>query len=709
MDEQQNKVRLERDGSVGVIVIDNPPINAGSAAVRGGLLSAVHAVQADASLQAAVIIGAGKTFIAGSDLREFGQPLESPQLPDVIAAIEACPKPFVAALHGAALGGGFELALGCDARVAAPGTVVGLPEVTLGIIPGAGGTQRLPRIVGVPRAIAMVCSGERVPATQALQAGLIDALAASEAELRAAAIAHANALAARGGKRRLRDLPVPEADDAAIEAAAEAALRTGKRRPHVAEAIAAVRRAATLPIDDGLRLEREAFQRLRTGREARALRHQFFAERNSAHLPALQGVAPRPVETVAVLGAGTMGTGIALAALAAGCTVLLIEQDAAALERGTQRIHHRYADRVRAGKLDAANAEAQQQRLRPGLDWSALAEADLVIEAVFEDLAVKQQVFTRIGAIARPGAVLASNTSYLDLDAIANVTHRPQDVIGLHFFSPANVMRLLEVVRGAASAPDALATGMALGRRLGKLPLLTGNAFGFVGNRLYAAYRRQCEFLVEEGAWPEQVDAALQQFGFAMGPFAVADLSGLDIAWRMRLAQAATRDPAARYVDIPDRLCEAGRLGRKTGAGYYRYGDNGERAVDPAVHTLIAQARAAKGLAPRNVDDAEIQRRALLALANEATLLLAEGVATHPADVDLALVNGYGFPRWEGGVVFWARERGEQALREDFAWLAKVSGPGSRRGDPSVLLSSAGCADKKSTVAPPQATHLEMN
>ena len=699
--DEQHKVRLERDGSVGVIVIDNPPINAGSAPVRAGLLSAVRAVQADASLHAAVIIGAGKTFIAGSDLREFGQPLESPQLPDVIAAIEACPKPFVAALHGAALGGGFELALGCDARVAAPGTVVGLPEVTLGIIPGAGGTQRLPRIVGVPRAIAMVCSGERVRATQALQAGLIDALAASEAELRAAAIAHANALAARGGKRRLRDLPVPEAAEAAIEATAEAALRAGKRRPQVAEAIAAVRRAATQPIDDGLRLEREAFQRLRTGREARALRHQFFAERDSARLPALQGV-PRPVDTVAVLGAGTMGTGIALAALATGCTVQLIEQDATALERGTQRIQSHYTDRVRAGKLDAARAQAEQQRLHPGLDWSALAEADLVIEAVFEDLAVKQQVFARIGSFARPGAVLASNTSYLDLDAIANVTHRPQDVIGLHFFSPANVMRLLEVVRGAASAPDALATGMALGRRLGKLPLLTGNAFGFVGNRLYAAYRRQCEFLVEEGAWPEQVDAALQQFGFAMGPFAVADLSGLDIAWRMRQAQAAARDPAARYVDIPDRLCEAGRLGRKTGAGYYRYGDNGERAVDPAVHTLIAQARAAKGLAPRNVDDAEIQRRALLALANEAALLLAEGVATHPADVDLALVNGYGFPRWEGGVVFWARERGEQPLREDFAWLAKVSGPGSRRGDPSVLLSSAGCADKKTTVAPPK-------
>ena len=332
-------------------------------------------------------------------------------------------------------------------------------------------------------------------------------------------------------------------------------------------------------------------------------------------------------------------------------------------------------------------AAACEARLSTSLDWPRIAEADLVIEAVFEEMGVKQQVFQRIDALARPGAVLASNTSYLDLDAIAAATSRPQDVIGLHFFSPANVMKLMEVVRGKASAPDALATGLAVGRKLKKLPVLTGNAFGFVGNRLYAAYRRQCEFMVEEGAAPEQVDAALEAFGFAMGPFAVADLSGLDIAWRMRQAQAATRDPAARYVHIADRLCEAGRLGRKTGAGYYRYAEGASRPqVDPAVAELIAKARSDKGIAPRELGAEEIQRRVMLALVNEAALLLAEGVAERATDVDVVLVNGYGFPRWEGGPVFWARERGAAALRADLDELAALSGPGFVRGDVQHLL-----------------------
>jgi 3-hydroxyacyl-CoA dehydrogenase len=674
------RVHLERerstDGDVAVITVDNPPINAGSAEVRRGLLDAVETVQRDDSIVAAVLMGAGTTFIAGSDIREFGQPLAEPQLPAVIAAIETCAKPFVAALHGAALGGGFELALGCDARVAAPGTVVGLPEVTLGIIPGAGGTQRLPRIVGVPRAIRMICSGERVASPAALAAGLIDEEAAGD--LRAAAVSHARKLVGR--KQRLRDLPVPPADEAAVAEAAAAALKAGKKRPAVQAAIDAVEASARLAIDDALADERAVFQRLRVSREAAALRHQFFAERDSAKHPSLEGVAPRVVQHMAIIGAGTMGSGIAIAALDAGHEVLLLEQDGAALERGAARIRDHYAARVRGGKMKADVAKGCEARLRTSLKWDELAAADLVIEAVFEELGVKRQVFQRIDAVAKPGAVLASNTSYLDLDAIADVTTRPQDVIGLHFFSPANVMRLMEVVRGRASASDALATGLALGKKLKKLPLLTGNAFGFVGNRLYAAYRRQCEFMVEEGAWPEQVDAALERFGFAMGPFAVADLSGLDIAWRMRQAQAATRDPSARHVQVPDLLCEAGRLGRKTGAGYYRYGDGGKPQVDPAVHALIEQARAAKGIVARRLDDDEICRRALLALVNEAALLLAEGVAERATDVDVALVNGYGFPRWEGGPVFRARERGD-ALGADLDWLAAVSGPGFVRGD----------------------------
>ena len=680
---EQLRVRLERDGDIAVIVIDNPPINAGSAAVREGLMAAIAAVKSDASLHGAVMIGNGNTFIAGSDLREFGQPLAEPQLPDVIRAIEDCGKPVVAALHGAALGGGFELALGCDARVAAPGTVVGLPEVTLGIIPGAGGTQRLPRIVGIPRAIGMICSGERVSSSPAVAAGLIDAEA--QGDLRAAAVARARQLAGR--KQRLRDRAVPAADAEAVADASAAALKAGKRRPQVQAAIDAIVATAKVGIDDGLADERAVFQRLRVSREAFALRHQFFAERDSAKHPILDAAKARDIRRIAVIGAGTMGSGIAIAALDAGYDVLLLEQEAAALERGASRIHAHYASRVKGGKTKAAVAAACESRLSTSLDWPRIAEADLVIEAVFEEMGVKQQVFQRIDALARPGAVLASNTSYLDLDAIAAATSRPQDVIGLHFFSPANVMKLMEVVRGKASAPDALATGLAVGRTLKKLPVLTGNAFGFVGNRLYAAYRRQCEFMVEEGSAPEQVDAALEAFGFAMGPFAVADLSGLDIAWRMRQAQAATRDPAARYVHIADRLCEAGRLGRKTGAGFYRYAEGASRPqTDPAVAALIAKARSDKGITPRELSSEEIQRRVVLTLVNEAALLLAEGVAERATDVDVVLVNGYGFPRWEGGPVFWARERGDAALRTDFDELAALSGSGFVRGDVGHLL-----------------------
>jgi 3-hydroxyacyl-CoA dehydrogenase len=677
------RVNLERDGDVAVIVIDNPPINAGSAEVRRGLLAAIETVKADAGLQAAVIIGAGNTFVAGSDLREFGLPLEEPQLPAVIAAIEACAKPVVAALHGAALGGGFELALGCDARIAGASTVVGLPEVTLGIIPGAGGTQRVPRRVGVARAIEMVCRGERLSSDAAARLGLIDDVVTGD--LRAAAVAHARRL--NGHKSPLRELPAPPPDEAAVVAASAAAMRAGKGRPAVRAAIDAVIASTRLPIDEALAQERAVFQTLRLSREAHALRHQFFAERESAKQPALAGVAPRAVQRLAVIGAGTMGSGIAIAALDAGFDVLLLEQDEAALQRGSARIREHYAGRVGAGKLEAAVAAAREARLVTGTDWAPLAQADMVIEAVFEDLSVKQQVFRRIDALARPGAVLASNTSYLDLDAIAQATSRPQDVIGLHFFSPAHVMRLLEVVRGGPVAPDALATGLDVARRLRKLPVVTANAFGFIGNRIYAAYRRQCEFMLEEGTYPEQVDAALEAFGFAMGPFTVADMSGLDIAWRMRQSQAAGRDPAARYVHIPDRLCEAGRLGRKTGAGYYLYeqGSKG-RQPDPRVRQLIDDASAAKGIARRALGDDEIRRRALLAMVNEAALLLGEGVAQRASDVDVVLVNGYGFPRWEGSPVFRARERGADALENDLAWLARLSGPGFVRGDVRHLL-----------------------
>lgn len=678
-----NIIRTERIGDVLVIEINNPPINAGSLTVRQGLTAAIAQLQAQPDLVAGVIIGGGTTFVAGSDLREFGQPLQDPQVPTVINQIEACTKPVVAALHGAALGGGFELALGCDARVALTGTLLGLPEVTLGIIPGAGGTQRLPRRVGVARAIQMICSGERIKADQALELRLVDKVVASD--LQAHAIALAQQLAGR--KCRIRDESVAPEDAAAIEQAEQTALRAGKRRPAVLAAIEAVKNAALLPMDESLAQERAVFQQLRVSTEAFALRHQFFAEREAAKLPAALQAAPRTVQTVAVIGAGTMGAGIAICALDAGLNVILLEQDDAALQRGRQRVAEHYQSRVAAGKVKAAVAAASQARLSPTTDWVQLGRADLVIEAVFEDMAVKQDVFRKIDAHARAGAVLATNTSYLDVDAIAKLTARPQDVLGLHFFSPANVMKLLEVVRGERTAADVLATGMALGKKLKKLPVLCGNAFGFIGNRIYNAYRKQCEFMLEDGAWPEDVDQALTDFGFAMGPFAVADLSGLDIAWRMRKAQAASRDPRERYVAILDQLCEQGRLGRKTGAGYYGYPDGKQvKTTDAMVRGVIEQASNQRGITRRPLDATDIQRRALLAMVNEAALLLAEGVASRASDIDVVLVQGYGFPRWEGGPVFWVRQQDPAQLAQDLQRLAHASGHGFVLADLSVLL-----------------------
>lgn len=675
-------VRLEKDGDIAVIMIDNPPVNAGSLGVRQGILACINEVAADPAIAGAVLIGAGRTFIAGSDLKEFGKPLEDPQLPTVIAAIENCGKPVVAALHGAALGGGYELSLGCDARVASPGTVVGLPEVTLGMIPGAGGTQRLPRLTGIVNAIGLICAGIRVEAGQAQKMGMIDAVA--EGDLRAFAVSYARRM--EGRKRRLRDVAPAAEDTAAIQEAAQAALKAGRNRPQAAAAIAAIRSCTTTPIDEALAAEREVFQKLRTGSEAFALRHLFFAEKESLKRPEFEGATARPVQRIAVIGAGTMGTGIALAALASGFSVVLLEQDQAALERGVARMREHYTHRVAAGKLKAEDAEKQQALLRAGTDDALLDGVQLVIEAVFEDLAVKRAVLHRIDALLPPGVILASNTSYLDLDAIADATNRPQDVVGLHFFSPANVMRLLEVVRGTYTSPEVLATCFAVARRLGKLPILTGNAFGFIGNRIYAAYRRQCEFMLEEGALPEQIDKAVEAFGFAMGPFAVADLSGLDIAWRMRQAQAASRDPEARYVAIPDRLCEMNRLGRKTGTGYYRYADSSKRGVpDQTVTQLIDDCSRKKGIVRRAFNQQEIQRRLLLTMANEAALLLAEGVTTHVSDIDLVMVNGFGFPKWEGGPVFWACRQDFVTIEQEQSKLVAVSGKGFAKGELGIL------------------------
>ncbi len=644
---------------------------------------AIATLQTTPDLLAGVLIGAGSTFIAGSDLREFGKPLEAPDLPTVIAAIEACSKPVVAALHGAALGGGFELALGCDARVAAVKTVVGLPEVTLGIIPGAGGTQRVPRRVGVARAIQMICSGERIPSGKALELRLIDEVA--DADLRAAAVAHARSLAGR--KCRIRDQAVLPDDPAAIESAVQSALRAGKRRPAVIAAIEAIQASARLPIDDALASERCGVPAAAAvPRSLRAASSIFCRARSDEAAAGAAGNASpcadgrhhrrrhhglRHCHQRARRRHGRAAGG-------AGCSRVAARQ----------RAHPRALQQPR-GQRQAQGEPGGGQRIPPDADHrlGAATPRRPVIEAVFEEMAVKHAVFAKIDAHARAGAVLATNTSYLDVDAIAQATSRPQDVLGLHFFSPANVMKLLEVVRGAKTAPEVLATGMALAKRLGKQPVVTGNAFGFIGNRIYNAYRKQCEFMLEDGAWPEQVDAALQAFGFAMGPFAVADLSGLDIAWRMRRAQAASRNPQERYVAILDHLCEQGRLGQKSGAGYYTYPEGKRSATtDQTVRGIIEQASAQRGIERRSLSDEEIQRRALLAMVNEAALLLAEGVASRATDIDVVMVQGYGFPRWEGGPVFWARQQGAAALQAGMDELARCSGSGFVRANLAVLL-----------------------
>lgn len=668
-----SKIKIHHDADVMVITVDNPPINAGSTEVRQGLLDAIHALEINGEFTAAVIIGAGTTFIAGSDIKEFSQPLMEPQLPLVIAAIENCSKPVVCAIHGAALGGGFELALGCDARIVLAGAVLGLPEVTLGIIPGAGGTQRLPRLIGVEKSIELICSGARIKAELALKLGIVNRVVTED--LLANAIALARSII--GTKNRIRDIATPISSPEAIASASQKALKVGKNRPQVQKAIEMLCNSLALPIDEALAIERNVFQGLRVSVEAKALRHQFFSERKLFKALGANDSKPLAIHQIAVIGAGTMGSGITMTCLNAGYAVTLLDQNEAALAGGIKRVEQFYDLRVQGGKLNRAQADELLQRFSHSGSWDSIASADLIIEAVFEDIEVKHEVFGKIDRHAKDSALLASNTSYLDIDAIAEKTKNPSRVLGLHFFSPAQLMKLIEIVRCKKTSPIAMATGLNFAKRLGKMPIISANSFGFIGNRIYAAYRRQCEFMLEEGAYPEQIDKALEDYGFAMGPFAVADLSGLDIAWGMRKSQAASRNPEHRYVGIPDSLCLAGRLGRKTGAGYYLYAEGlKDKSIDPQVHEIIEAASREKGIKRRSFTADEIVKRVLLTMINETAHLLSENVATEASDCDIALVNGYGFPRWQGGPTFIAGEMGQEQLDRGLQELAVVSGPG---------------------------------
>jgi 3-hydroxyacyl-CoA dehydrogenase len=666
------QVYLEKEGDIAVLVIDNPPVNAGSHDIRKALLDAIAQVATDPDIKGAVLIGAGKTFVAGSDLREFDLPLGTPQMPQVIAAIESSSKPFVAAMHGAALGGGYELALGCDARIASTGTVIGLPETALGIIPGAGGTQKLPRLIGKAEAVALIAGATRVNAVKALSLGMIDAVA--EENLLQAAVIMARSMA--GTKRRVIELPVPEGGD--VEAAVvRASLRA---RPHVLAAIRHVCAAGDVPASEGLAAERETFQKLRIAPEASALRHIFFAERDAARGKPGRAARALQVEIFGVVGSGTMGAGITTALLQAGQPVIMVDVRKDALAAGVHRVQENIDGGVKRGRMSIAAANAAKARLTTSTDLLALTPCDLVIEAVFENPSVKGDLFCALDAVVKETAIIASNTSYLDIDALASKTTRPDRIIGLHFFSPAHIMKLLEIVRASHSSDEALATGLAVARMLGKQPVESANSFGFIGNRIYAAYRTACEFMLEDGALPHEVDAALEEFGFAMGPFAVADMSGLDIAWNMRQQKAVDRNPADRYVQIPDRLCQVGRFGRKTGMGYYRYDKAGKHFRDSDVEALIIAASDEKGITRGLFLSQDIQMRALAAIVNEAALVVEEGVALRASDIDVVLVNGYGFPRWTGGPVYWALQQNRNTLEKACAEFVELSGPGRKLG-----------------------------
>ncbi|WP_439124049.1 3-hydroxyacyl-CoA dehydrogenase NAD-binding domain-containing protein [Marivita sp.] len=670
MTRDEDVVRLEISDGFGIVTVDNPPVNAGSTAVRAGLLACLFEA-ANLDLKGTVILGAGRSFIAGSDIREFGAPLEAPELPQVIDAVEDSPHPVCAAIHGAALGGGFELALGCDLRIAAPNAVVGLPEVTLGMVPGAGGTQRLPRLTGVATALSLICSGRRVRAPEALELGVVDALAAS-AEATDLIIAAKDAILAVPTKRRVRDMNVPYADDDAVAQAEAVALKRGKSRPNVEKAIALVKLSATTPAAQGLIQERAAFQSLRLEEDAFALRHLFFAERAAMRIDGLDAT-PAKIETVGIVGGGTMGQGICRAVLPAGLPVTLIERNVSARDTAAHAIKSALEGSVAKGRLSAEAAVLQQSFLTASTELSDLAGCDLVIEAVFEDITVKKELFAALDTVLKPGAILATNTSYLDINDMAASTTRATDVVGLHFFSPADIMNLLEVVRTTDSSDRTLATAMGFAKALGKQPVVARVSEGFIGNRIYAAYRRHAEFLIEEGASPQEVDTAATDFGFAMGPCAVGDMSGLDIAWAMRTRQAATRDPTARYVDIPDRLCEAGRFGRKTGGGWYDY-DGGKRKPSDTVACIIADARAAKGVTPRTFTAQDIQDRLLGAILTEAAQVLSEGIAQRAGDIDVTLVHGYGFPRWTGGPLWWASGQSADRVEQMVVAVGKAAG-----------------------------------
>ena len=661
-------VTIAREGLVAVVTVDNPPVNALSQALRQGLVEAVTELDADATVRVVVLICAGRTFIAGADVSEFGKPPQPPHLPDVVAAIEGAKKPWVAAMHGSALGGGLEVALGCAYRVAVPSASLGLPEVKLGIIPGAGGTVRLPRLIGPAAAVDLVTGGSPVGAKKAKALGLVDALI--DGDLRTGAIAFAAEVAEKPLPQPISSRAVKTVEAGFWEGAEKAVAAKARREIAPLRALASIRNASETDFAAGMAFERETFLELRGSAQAAALRHVFFAERAAPRPPELAGITPRDIRSAAVIGGGTMGAGIAAALRDAGLPVVLIEREAAAVERGLVNIRAIFDGSVKRGRITQDVAEARMAGVTAGDDYGLLADTDLVIEAVFEDLAVKRAVFERLSEICRPDAVLATNTSYLDPDAISEGVAHPERFLGLHFFSPAHVMKLLEIVPTGATAPDVLATGFALARQLGKIPVRAGICDGFIGNRILKVTRAQAERLLLSGATPAMVDAAMRAFGLPMGPFEAQDLGGLDIAAFQR--KAARQRGETPFAPVADRLCAIERFGQKTGGGWYDY-QPGDRVpkTSETVATIIAEEASGR---PQGIwDEASIADAILLPMVNEATRILEERVALRAADIDLVKIHGYGFPRWRGGPMHYAEARG---LSEVVAVLDRLSAGG---------------------------------
>ena len=694
-------VSLTRQGDIGIITVNYPPVNALGPGVAEGIKDSLTRGNTDPAIKIMILIGAGRSFIAGADIRGFGT--NRPRLPlgeRVYDVLDASAKPVIAAIHGYALGGGLEIALACHYRMALPSAKVGLPEVLIGILPGGGGTQRLPRLIGAKAALDMIVTGRHVPAPEARRLGIIDELLPENADLLESAIAFGTRIADAKAPPRVRDRSVKLDDPGIFEAMRKSIARRARNQKAPYYCIDAVEASTTLPFDAGCRREADLFKELEDSAEARALRYAFFIEREVARLPDIPAKTPtRDFSTAAVVGAGTMGGGIAMSFADFGYPVKIMDVTPEALDRGMQRIRDNYATSVKRGSLSEAEMQRRLARIEPVAGYEDIAECDLVIEAVFEEMDVKKPVFAKLDEVMKPGALIFSNTSALNIDALAEMTKRPKDVAGTHFFSPANVMKLLEVVRGKASSPETLATAMHVGRKIGKLSAMAGNTDGFVANRSRAPFNTEMVILLEEGCLPEQVDKVMVDFGYPMGPFAVGDLAGLDIGYASRKRRAA-ENPNFRKQPIPDRLVEMGRYGQKTGAGWYKY-EKGDRTPypDPEVAAIIKEVAASLNIPQREFSDEEILRRLLFSSVNEACKILEEGKAYRPSDVDVMWLHGFGFPRYRGGLFFWADTIG---VRDVYNQIAAWHQQYGDRWAPSRLLrdlAEAGTAFREAKAA----------